>query len=37
MTDAEMYLTLCSLISLLAGGLVGFFFGQLKALIEEDR
>lgn len=37
MTDVEIYCTVCSLICFLLGGLVGFFFGQLKALIEEDR
>ena len=37
MTEVDFYVLICSLISLLGGGLVGFVFGQLKALIEEDR
>lgn len=37
MTELDFYVLICSLISLLVGGLVGFMFGQLKALIEEDR
>ena len=37
MTELDLYVLVCSLICLLGGGLVGFMFGQLKALIEEDR
>ena len=37
MTELDLYVLACSLICLLGGGLVGFMFGQLKALIEEDR
>ena len=37
MTEVDFYVLICSLISLLGGGLVGFVFVQLKALIEEDR
>lgn len=37
MSELDLYVLVCSLICLLGGGLVGFMFGQLKALIEEDR